>query len=283
MNLHPISALGTVWHIEILDAHTDCAGIQAATEDFLNEFERRYSRFKADSWLSQLNREGVFVTPDPEFVSILRSAIQFYEKTNHVFNIAVGDTMVASGYDQNYSFTMSDAQPSVPALSEVLEVSAKRITLSSGSIDLGGIGKGFVIDALAQMYTEKLQLRYFLINGGGDIYATSDNGRPLTVTLTHPTNTELGIGVVDLHNQGFAASSPHVRTWTDKITGQVQNHLNTEVGVTSYVVAPDACTADVWATSLAIQPELQSISMAECLLLQEVTVLHSDTIFKLHR
>ncbi len=282
MILSPIKALGTVWHIELLEKRDDILDIQVATEGFLEEFEIRYSRFKADSWLSQLNTNRVFKRPDSEFVTLLKQAISFYEQTNGVFNIAIGEKMIASGYDSAYSFNVKGNEVEVPVLTDVLSVNSDVIKLNNGSLDLGGIGKGFAIDALAQMYKQKFNLQYFLINGGGDIYATSDNGQPITITLAHPTDNRLGIGIVKLLDQGFAASSPYVRAWPDRVTGKLHNHLHTVVNVASYVVATDACTADVWATSCSVQPEILIPSAISLLQIKDTQIIKSADVFKLN-
>lgn len=282
MILSPIKALGTVWHIELLEKRDDILDIQVATEGFLEEFEIRYSRFKADSWLSQLNTNRVFKRPDSEFATLLKQAISFYEQTNGVFNIAIGEKMIASGYDSAYSFNVKGNEVEVPVLTDVLSVNSDVIKLNNGSLDLGGIGKGFAIDALAQMYKQKFNLQYFLINGGGDIYATSDNGQPITIILAHPTDNRLGIGSVKLLDQGFAASSPYVRAWPDRVTGKLQNHLHTVVNVASYVVATDACTADVWATSCSVQPEILIPSAISLLQIKDTQIMKSADVFKLN-
>ena len=282
MILSPIKALGTVWHIELLENIDDILDIQVATEGFLEEFEIRYSRFKADSWLSQLNTNRVFKSPDSEFVTLLNRAVSFYKQTNGVFNIAIGEKMIAGGYDSAYSFNVKGTEVEVPVLTDVLSVDSDLIRLDNGSLDLGGIGKGFAIDILAQMYKQKFNLQYFLINGGGDIYATSDNGQPITITLAHPTDNRLGIGSVDLLEQGFAASSPYVRAWPDKVTGKVHNHLLTNKNMASYVVASSACIADVWATTCAIEPDSIVPSGVGLLLLDNTKVSRSSKIFQLH-
>jgi len=158
-------------------------------------------------------------------------------------------------------------------------VGKKKITLTKGQLDLGGIGKGYAIDALAEYLQTTHQFSYFLINGGGDIYATSDNGRSVTVTLVHPTNQTQGIGVAELHNQGFAASSPYVRSWRDRKTGKAYNHLHSDSPVASYVLAPTASSADIWATTSAVEPDVVTPADVQLLLIKEDKVLRTAEQF----
>lgn len=215
-------------------------------------------------------------------MTLLNESLRYYEITDVVFNVAVGEKMERSGYDATYSFIKTENKTDkVPVLSDVLTVTSEQIILQEGKIDLGGIGKGFVIDSLTKYYQDTLELQSFVINGGGDIYATHDNGNPITVTLTHPTNRELAIGTVELFNQGFAASSPYVRAWKDKNTNEEQNHLHTSNAIASYVVSDTVCDADVWATTLAIDPA-QTPEGVKSLLLKDSKIIRADDFFNLN-
>jgi len=280
MNLHPITALGTEWYIEVLDKVSDAEGLQIFTEEFIETFEQKYSRFRSDSDLSKLNTDGVFSNPSEEFLDILKKSESAYKSTKGIFNIAVGEKMETSGYDSGYSFTQTKTS-AVPKLTEVLSFSTKEILVKGGKLDLGGIGKGYLIDLLAKTYQTKYNLKHFVINGGGDIYATSDYGKAVEIALVHPKDQTLSIGTVSLLHQGFAASSPYVRAWKDKNTNEEQNHLHTSNAIASYVVSDIVCDADVWATTLAIDP-VQAPRGIKKLLLQDSKMLHVDSIFKLN-
>lgn len=278
-----LEALGTKWQIEILQTGLGSQVIENATTDFLQEFENRYSRFKTGSWLTQLNRDRVFHDPHPEFVELLNESLRFYAETKNIFNIAIGEKMNESGYDATYSFTSTPVQSVENTdVAEMLLVTREKITLRSGQLDLGGIGKGFAIDKLAALYQAKFHLQSFVINGGGDIYATHDDGQPIQITLTHPKNHALSIGTVELKNQGFASSSPWVRAWPDKKTGKLFNHLHTSNEVTSYVVAPTATEADVWATTLCVEPATKVPAEVASLLLAGTSVVSVSNLFDVH-
>jgi thiamine biosynthesis lipoprotein len=281
MNLRPITALGTEWHIEVLDKVSDIDELQIFTEKFIETFEQKYSRFRSDSDLGKLNTDGVFFNPSEEFLDILKQSESAYKSTKGIFNIAVGEKMETSGYDSGYSFTQTKIS-AVPKLTEVLSSSPKEILVNGGKLDLGGIGKGYLIDLLAKAYQTKYCLKHFIINGGGDIYATSDHGKAIEIALVHPKDQTLSIGRVSLLNQGFAASSPYVRAWKDKKTNVETNHLHTSNKIASYVVADTVCEADIWATTLAIRPDLESVTITGCLLLKDVEVLRKDDIFNLN-
>lgn len=264
--LPPISALGTVWLVEIFDEVTTEKTDEAfgLIRLFLSDFEAKYSRFKPASDISILNRTGQLENPDKTTILLLNLGQQFYKDTDGIFNILVGEYLLARGYDADYSFSPKAEPVIIPSPLESLIISDSLITLTVGQLDLGGYGKGFLIDRLAE-YLQELGFQYFLINGGGDMYATSDHDNPITIYLEHPILTSTYIAETTIKNQGFAASSTHKRRW--KVAGQEYSHIiDTTEGqrkiVTDtngkpdtlglYTKAPTAVMADAWATTLLI-------------------------------
>ena len=259
--LPTIGALGTSWWIEIFDdinenrrhvIHDDCAA-------FLRDFEERYSRFNPTSYISRLNAERSLTGPDSELINLLRFGCSQYERTNGIFNIMVGSKLVESGYDATYSFTPSPISTPLQSPMLALHITPERITLAQGLVDLGGFGKGYAIDALTHLLKTKHQLSFFLINGGGDMYGTSNYDAPIEIYLEHPTTPDTYLATTTIWNQGFAASSPHKRAW--QYAGTTYTHIidTTDVPRTNrpdatFIKATTACTADIFATVALIAP-----------------------------
>lgn len=277
----PIQALGTIWYFEFFSDTFDTKAA-AATTNLMRTFEANYSRFQSYSWLTALNVDREFFNPDPEFVELLNLSIDYYKKTGGIFNIAVGEKMEAIGYDANYSLKGEGViLPELPDLASVLMVTDEEISLTTGKLDLGGIGKGFLIDKLARFFKAELGFNDFLINGGGDIYVSSNAGEAVEIQLTHPLDKSKYIATVKLKDQGFASSSPYLRAWKDPHTGVEYNHLHTENKVATYIVADSATEADVYATTLSINPEAIHPEGLKKLLLKETSILYQDEDFKL--
>lgn len=254
-----VAALGTSWWLEIYDKIDSCTehSAYAVVRTTLAEFENRYSRFRPDSWLSQLNRERSFSSPDPEFQALLTYGLQAYARTAGTFTILIGNEMIARGYDATYSFVPGTQPASPPDPHTILSINPRKITLHDNwTIDIGGYGKGYVIDLISTKLTE-LGLRCFLVNGGGDLYVTSDHGAPVTIHLEHPTQPGFGIGTADLKCAGFAASSPFKRQW--RVAEKTYSHLMSEANqhdpVATFAVATTARDADVFATTCALLSE----------------------------
>ncbi len=243
------SALGTTWWIEIFDAiDTErLATIQSDCEALLHSIETRFSRFRTDSYVSQLNQQGVVTTEDVDLHELLTLGQQFYKETSGVFNILIGDVLVAHGYDSSYSFTERDTPAIIGNPLSDLEHTNTTWILRRGQIDLGGIGKGWAIDKVSTLIASYGVTEY-LINGGGDIYGTSESGEPITLYLEDPLHEGQYLGTTGIYHQGFAASSPYKRRWKSNVTDR--NHLIGEQSGYdgSFIIAKNALLADIMAT-----------------------------------
>ncbi len=253
-------ALGTRFYIEIFDEVpvSFCERLTHDTGQLLAQFEARYSRFKSDSLVSILNRDRLLTNPDAECIAILKYGQTLTKRTGGRFNMLLGKTLEARGYDPAYSFipTMQhENESTLPDPLTDLHITDSAITLHNGQLDLGGFGKGYVIDRLAQFLRDTYHLQYFIINGGGDIYATSQHGEPFTIYLEHPLEAETYLGATQILNQGFAASSPHKRSWVynnttyHHIINTTQDSLSKQtLADASFIIADSCVEADAFAT-----------------------------------
>lgn len=253
--LPAINALGTVWWIEVF-AEISEARTQAVVDglrSIIYDFENHYSRFKTTSLISQINNTGKLNNPDAMTVDILKRGQALYSKTGGLFNLLIGEILESRGYGKDYSFKPKEIIFTDPDPLTDLDISSEAITLKSGKIDLGGFGKGYLIDLLAQELQNTYDLNYFLINGGGDMYATSDNGESITIYLEHPIQANEYIGTTTILNQGFAASSPHKRRWV--VNNKKYHHIvgkdkDAELEIDGVFTKSDnACDADASATT----------------------------------
>ncbi len=257
--LPTISGLGTTWWIEIFDetSRETAQTIYLDLRSFINDFDERYSRFRSESLVSILNDTRHLLNPDQDTIDLLQYGQYLYKETHGVFNFLVGESMEQNGYDALYSFTPKEMSVEIPDPTHVLTFTQDKVFLTLGQVDLGGYGKGYLIDLIAAHLTDKLGLKEFLINGGGDMYATAQDGKPVTIYLEHPTVPNTYIEETTLFYEGFAASSTHKRRWENE--GKTYTHIiDTKQGESSlnglgiFVKAPTARVADAWATTLVI-------------------------------
>lgn len=248
-------ALGTTWWIEVFEDVNDKTRdeVQDFVTGFVTTYENNYSRFLPDSEISVLNRERILKNPNKETRELLGYSHDLYRRTRGVFNVMVGHILEARGYDGAYSFIdKGSAKLETGNPLTDLIINEDKIELRYGNVDIGGYGKGWLIDRLAEQLRDRFDLEQFLINGGGDMYATHQAGAPIEIHLQHPHTKEI-VGSTMLKDQAFAASSPHVRSWPTR-SGIEQNHIVSQTTEQTkdiiYLTAPNAADADAFATTL---------------------------------
>jgi thiamine biosynthesis lipoprotein len=254
------AALGTTWWIEVFDDLTSNTSdeVKDFVAGFVTTYENNYSRFKSDSLLSTLNRERTLSHPPVELVELLEYGKQLYLRSDTHFNFLTGHILEARGYNADYTFkdTLSDVPAGNPITD--LTISPQKIELRHGNLDLGGFGKGYLIDLVAKAFKDTFALEQFLINGGGDMYATHHNGAPVEIYLEHPINHGTILTSTHLRNQGFAASSPHRRVWQNS-TGTHHHIISSDITADGvFVKAGTTADADAFATTI-LQLEKQQI------------------------
>jgi thiamine biosynthesis lipoprotein len=237
-----------------------------------NTFENQYSRFLPNSFITKLNTDRTLNNFPKELFEIINFAENIREKSNGLFNVAVGGILENLGYDKDYSFRqkkeLNSSFDTYQSSFEILD--PEQIKLKDGvKIDLGGIGKGWLIDKIAKYFLES-GLNYFSINGGGDIYATSDNDSDVEFILEHPIDFSQKIGSICIKNQGLACSASNRRVWTDLKTGETFHHLinlnnlqSSEGKLAVFTQAKNALLADVMSTTLFIAKNSEIESLAK--------------------
>jgi thiamine biosynthesis lipoprotein len=246
MERRTFRAMGT--EIELfVDAEGADDALDAAEREF-HRLESLLSRFRDDSELSGLNRDGS-IDAGPDLLRVVELALTARERTDGRFDPTVHDAVVSAGYDRTFAAVPADgadAGAAVPAGGAV-RIHGNRIELPAGvRIDLGGIGKGYAAERAAEPLATAGPC---LVNAGGDI-ATRGGSWPVGVATGDGTLT------LELSGHALATSGRDRRTW--RRGGRALHHLidpNTGASAASdiiriTVVAADAVDAEVLATSL---------------------------------
>jgi FAD:protein FMN transferase len=242
MERRTFHAMGT--EIELLvDAEGADRALDAAEGEF-HRLESLLSRFRDDSELSRLNRDGS-IEPGPDLERVLGLALEGRERTAGRFDPTVHDALIAAGYDRTFEQLPADGDdvsPPPPAAGGV-RLHGGRIELDRGvHIDLGGIGKGYAAERAAELLALAGPC---LVNAGGDI-AIRGGSWPVGVeSLT-----------LQLDGGGLATSGRDRRRW--QRGGRELHHLidpsTGEPAVSDLlrvtVVGADAVDAEVAAKSL---------------------------------
>lgn len=253
---HDFVALGTAWHLAIDDF--ELAKNAAAQKKLIDVvivsttlFEQKFSRFKSDSLVSAFAQAtaGTY-SIDPTLAKLLQFAKKLQAVTDGAFNPVVAPALSALGYDTNYSFTPNQAALDSWSPPE-WSISDTQLTISGPTcFDLGGIAKGYWIDEVSALIVN-LGYPYHLVDGGGDMYATTKrDGGGWTIAAEWPNKPDTALAVVELKHQGFAASDTCKRRWSntahhlvDAKTALPLTHLLGSVAVAPSALIADGCTA----------------------------------------
>lgn len=214
MKRRTFRAMGT--EIELL---VEAGDARDAFESVQAEFERLeqvMSRFRPDSELSQLNRDGS-IDASPDMVEVVRLALSARDRTSGRFDPTVHDALVEAGYDR----TFADVPPNGAAVSTGarcgggVEMDGHRIELEPGyRLDLGGIGKGYA----AERTVELLALAGpCLVSAGGDVAV---RGLPATGIWSVAVDESVTLGLTE---GGVATSGCDRRRW--RRGGRELHHL----------------------------------------------------------
>jgi thiamine biosynthesis lipoprotein len=243
-------ALGTTWGVFFWcgPGEYDFPKIEKDIQDTIISFEEKFSRFKESSLVSQLNTRGS-APYDRELEEMLLSGDEITKRTEGVFSLFIKKALEEKGYG------MITKNPKKGSGATEWEREGELLRLySEKGLDLGGIGKGVLIDRIAKILQEKYRVESFLINGGGDLYATHGGGAPIKVFLENPLVCGEVIGEVELLNESLCCSSSFKRKWVQN--GEEKNHFisgdSREVWAASFVIAQNATLADTFATTLCI-------------------------------
>ncbi|HLY93269.1 MAG TPA: FAD:protein FMN transferase [Gaiellaceae bacterium] len=203
MTRRTFRAMGT--DIELLvdaDAATD--ELDAAEAEF-ERLEAILSRFRPESELSRLNRDGA-IEASADLARVVELAVAARERTAGRFDPTVHDALVAAGYDRSFEEVEDDdapAPPAAPAGGGVL-VDGHRIELAPGvRLDLGGIGKGYAAERAAELLALAGDC---LVSAGGDV-AVRGGSWPVGVETADGTLT------LELTRGGLATSGRDRRRW----------------------------------------------------------------------
>ncbi len=207
-------AIGTTWQIDI---HHDLPSKEEALvlsriQERIGLFDQTYSRFRPDSLVSQMAREGGTHTLPDDAAPLFSLYRTFYELTNGKVTPLIGQVLVDAGYDAAYSLKEGVLTQPKP-WDEVFTYQAPQLTLKEPALlDFGAAGKGYLVDIVADIlrtngFTE------FCVDAGGDIFHETATGNLLRIGLEHPEDTNQAIGIASLGKGSICGSAGNRRTW----------------------------------------------------------------------
>lgn len=264
---YTFAAMGTVVAVSI-PAEADTAALMGQVEGLFGRVERSCTRFDDASDLMRANADPTAAHEvAPECAAIVTAAHEAYRVTEGLFDPRILDDLVAAGYDRTFTEITSSSTAAGPPRSGKPRhapwrprVDSRRtaVTLGSTPIDLGGIGKGWTVDAAAAVLGGAAPA--FLINAGGDLAVAGDGpgGDGWTVAVEDPCDPTLTLAVLRLRAGSCATSSTGRRRWLQD--GAERHHLidprtgrPAAGGLQSVtVVADTTVAAETWSKALLV-------------------------------
>lgn len=232
----------------------------------VTNFENKYSRFIESSELSKINlNSGKRIKVSHESIDILKLCKEYYYLTNGAFNPFILPLLQRDGYKgswpdpEKFNKKLDFSNRKIKDIENlVIEKDAVLIPKDS-ALDLGGIGKGYLLNKLTKTLGNKF--KGFYISLGGDlvtygvdpsnqpwkIYISSsyDNGKNISYVLPSPKLTSVATSGVTKRSK---------KNWNHLINTKTLKSIKNEILSVS-VVANNPILADVTASSIIVMEE----------------------------
>ena len=254
---YEFDAIGTKWQVDMPLSHAD-----AAAKEFLpritsriEEFDKAYSRFRADSLVTRMSEEAVTSALPPDAPPMLALYRDLYDRTGGLFTPLVGDMLSDAGYDATYTLRQKRELEAAPSWDDTFEYRAKENELvmhRPAMLDFGAGGKGYLVDLVAQVL-ESMDINEYVIDAGGDI--VHKGSEPIRVGLEDPEDASKAIGFCDVQNGSICGSAHNRRAWGDFTHIIDPKKLSSPRGILAvWVTAQSGLYADALATALFFVP-----------------------------
>ncbi|MDA1084862.1 MAG: FAD:protein FMN transferase [Bacteroidetes bacterium] len=274
-------ALGTTYSILYADIKANENVLDSIDAVFLR-MNQSMSTYWPNSIISKINR-GEVVVADTDFKTVFNTSKMVWQQTSGYFDPTVGALVNAYGFGpENPSIEMDDN-----SIDSLLYITGfQRVSLADDgtvrkqnkniNIDFNAIGKGYAVDALANML-RSLGYENFLVEVGGELFTAGINPEkevPWRVAIDHPKQqgTRAFIATLPLQNQGLASSGNYRKFRTDAQGKKYVHTINPKTGKTvqsnvlsASVLASSTMLADAYATALMAMPFEKGRSLIDSL------------------
>ena len=222
------------YSVQFVAMASDCevrlAGVSAARAQTLaalaiaevRRIETKYSRYRADSVVSQINAAAGNNKPvsiDAETAQLLAFATQLFELSDGLFDATSGVLR------QVWDFK-AGRKPSPQQIKEVLPRigwnhvqwinQTARLMQPGMELDFGGFGKEYAADRAATLLMNE-GAQHGLVNLGGDIrvIGPQSDGSPWSMGIRHPRQDDAIIASIPISGGALATSGDYERFFVD--------------------------------------------------------------------
>ncbi|NOT12849.1 MAG: FAD:protein FMN transferase [Methylococcaceae bacterium] len=213
------NAMGSPCEIQLFaSSHAQAKRVATIAINDVNRLEARYSRYRSDSFLSEINRvaaSGGSITVDDETAGLLNYAVACYEQSDGLFDITSGILRRAWNFK-------SIVLPDKSVIQELLDnvgwhklrwnPPVLEFPLPGLEIDFGGVVKEYAVDRASALCWQA-GVKQGLVNLGGDIkiIGPRPDGVPWQVGIRHPRSKDALLETLALKKGALASSGDYER------------------------------------------------------------------------
>ena len=263
--------MGTTYAIQWHDVKNgqSCQVKQAEVADLLLQINAAMSTYLPDSELSRVNQTeaGVWVDLSPELAEVISVAQTIWQQSAGAFDVTVGPLVNLWGFGPDTGVMRPSQAQQQQAGAYVgmdkLEFNGSRLRKQHADlyIDLSALAKGYAVDRLAQLMSQR-GCEQFMVDIGGEIRTKGINrhGKPWQIGIEVPDPNQLGTlqTVLALSDLSIATSGDY-RNFR-LVDGVRVDHVidpRTRMPAASTVVSatvlhPSTMWADAYATVLMV-------------------------------
>lgn len=259
-------AIGTHWSVSLLDhrLQSDHDLVMGRVIDRITRFDADYSRFRSDSLIAAIGKQAGSYQLPQDAQPMFDLYQQLYDISGGAMTPLIGDLLSDAGYDAGYTLRPGRLRQ-VPTWQDSLEYDFPALkTYRPVTLDLGAIGKGYLIDLVSEII-ESHNIGRYVVDAGGDIRQRGLHDSYDRIGLEDPSDPRQAVGIASIGNRSLCGSSGNRRNWghgTAADGGSLHHIMDPHhrrpvrhiAGL--WTVADDTMTADAMSTALFfVEPE----------------------------
>ena len=263
-----LHVMNTEYHFRVIARRAPAQKAFDAARASANRVGALMSVYLDRSQLSMFNasKAGQEIQLDDQIMDVLRASRVIYDDTDKTFDVTIQPLIqLWRTAGKNKSLPDSDALTAARAEStwadiELHDNSAIK-TSDTATVNLGGIAKGYAIDkAVSAMQTCGVENAAIEIGGDLRCIGPGLDGNGWVVRVQSPFDNDVRIAGLYIRDAAVCTSGNYERQRI--INGKKFSHIldprnptrtySAEYPASVTVIAPDAMTADAWATALSV-------------------------------
>lgn len=286
-------AFGTLVEISIHGADAQLSGeaITTAREDF------HYMHVAWHAWrpsalgrINSLIPTGATFTGSPTLIDMIRRSQQLAERSDGLFNPAIGRLMALWGFQSDRLIDGSPPSPhaiqallaETPRMSDI-EVEGVRIRSDNPAVqlDFGGFAKGYGVDRVVERL-KGMGVQNAIVNAGGDLRAFGRPGnRAWRIGIRHPREAGV-LASIEIRGDESVFTSGDYERYFEHEARRYHHILDPRTGfpaddaVSVTVVHDEAATADAAATALFVAGTREWQTIAARMGIAQVMLIDRD-------